>query len=74
MYTSVPNQGQQQTSERQSAHGHTQSQSQHQVQSQRKQTDVGTPLSYHSSGLPSPHNDHDVVQRIHQFSGSESGE
>lgn len=70
LYTSVPNQGQQQ--DRQSGHSH--SQSQHSVQSQRKQTDVGTPLSYHSSGLPSPHNDHDVVQRIHQFSGSESGE
>lgn len=73
LYTSVPNQAQQQTQDRQS-HSHSQPQTQHSAQSQRKQNDIGTSIPYHSSGLPSPHNDHDVVQRMHQFSGSESGE
>ena len=62
LYSSVPGQPQQQQ------------QQQQQQQSSRKQqseNNIQPPANYHA-GLQSPHNDHELGQRVH-FSSSESG-
>lgn len=61
LYSSVPNQ--QQSSQQQSQ--------QQQARKQQSENNVQPPRSYHT-GMSSPHNDHEMGQRVH-FSGSESG-
>lgn len=58
LYTAVPGQPQQQ-------------QSQQQARKQQSENNHQTPGNYHT-GLSSPHNEHELGQRVH-FSGSESG-
>lgn len=48
-----------------------QSQQQQSARKQQSENNIQPPGNYHT-GLPSPHNDHELGQRVH-FSSSESG-
>lgn len=60
LYSSVPGQPQQQ-----------QQQQQQSSRKQQSENNIQPPANYHA-GLQSPHNDHELGQRVH-FSSSESG-
>lgn len=59
LYSSVPGQPQQQQQQQQSS------------RKQQSENNIQPPANYHA-GLQSPHNDHELGQRVH-FSSSESG-